>query len=306
MQAIGKRESRATLLALVVMILWGSLFPMIKIGYRACSVDTTQAADVLMFAGVRFIVCGVLISIIALLRNERLCMDVKQSLYPLALMGLFSIVLHYACTYIGLTLTDSSKTAILKQLGALFYVCFAFLFVKSETFSIYKILGAVVGFAGIVAINAGSGKGSLMLGDVLIIVASVCTVISNLISKQAMKKNPSMIATGSSQVLGGILLILIAAFMGGNLPTFTIRSLPVFGYICFASIVGYCLWFKIVKDHSLSKLFIIKFSEPIFACIFGAVLLNEDIFRWQYALAFALISAGIALGHLSERKEIKR
>lgn len=306
MQAIGKRKSRATLLALVVMILWGSLFPMIKIGYRACSVNTTRAADVLMFAGVRFIVCGVLISIIALLRNERLCMDVKQSLYPLALMGLFSIVLHYACTYIGLTLTDSSKTAILKQLGALFYVCFAFLFVKSETFSVYKILGAVVGFAGIVAINAGSGKGSLMLGDVLIIVASVCTVISNLISKQAMKKNPSMIATGSSQVLGGILLILIAAFMGGNLPTFTIRSLPVFGYICFASIVGYCLWFKIVKDHSLSKLFIIKFSEPIFACIFGAVLLKEDIFRWQYALAFALISAGIALGHLSERKEIKR
>ena len=118
--------------------------------------------------------------------------------------------------------------------------------------------------------------------------------------------NPAMITTGVSQLAGGVLLVVIAACMQGQIPVFTWRALPVFGYICFASITGYCLWFSIVKKHSLSKLFIIKFSEPVFACIFGALLLNENILRWQYALAFMLISAGIVLGHLSEREEIKK
>ena len=59
------------------------------------------------------------------------------------------IVLHYAFTYIGLATTDSAKTALIKQLGALLYVCFAFLFIKEEKFSVLKILGTLMGFGGI-------------------------------------------------------------------------------------------------------------------------------------------------------------
>ena len=38
----------------------------------------------------------------------------------------------------------------------------------------------------------------------------------------------------------------------------------------------------------------------MFACLFGAVLLGENIFRIQYLLAFLLICAGILLGNKSE------
>jgi drug/metabolite transporter (DMT)-like permease len=44
-------------------------------------------------------------------------------------------------------------------------------------------------------------------------------------------------------------------------------------------------------------MFIIKFSEPLFACVFGALLLGENIFKWQYLIAFVLISSGIILGN---------
>ena len=69
------------------------------------------------------------------------------------------------------------------------------------------------------------------------------------------------------------------------------------GYICLASIVSYCIWFIIVKDGELSKLFIIKFAEPVFACIFSAVLLGENIFRVQYLFAFILIMCGIIISN---------
>lgn len=57
-----------------------------------------------------------------------------------------------------------------------------------------------------------------------------------------------------------------------------------------------------LKTIFLSKLFIIKFAEPLFACAFGAVLLGENIFKIQYLLAFVLNSVGIILGNKSEAK----
>lgn len=49
-------------------------------------------------------------------------------------------------------------------------------------------------------------------------------------------------------------------------------------------------------------MFIIKFSEPLFACLFGALILNENILKWQYLIAFLLISFGIVLGNKSDNK----
>ena len=43
------------------------------------------------------------------------------------------------------------------HLGSLFYVCFAFLFFKNEKISIWKIVGALLGFVGIIAINFSTG-----------------------------------------------------------------------------------------------------------------------------------------------------
>ena len=70
----------------------------------------------------------------------------------------------------------------------------------------------------------------------------------------------------------------------------------------FASICSYTLWYYVLKNNSLSKMFIIKFSEPLFACLFGALILNENIFKWQYLIAFLLISFGIVLGNKSDNK----
>ena len=103
--------------------------------------------------------------------------------------------------------------------------------------------------------------------------------------------------------------MLAALIMGANMLDFHWRSLLVFAYICTASTVAYVLWNYILKTSDLSSMFIIKFTEPLFACIFGAILLGEDIFKWQYLIAFILISAGAILGNVTKnatkRKIIK-
>lgn len=298
-----KSTLKTVLLSLLVMALWGSLFPMIKIGYEAFQILAGSIPDILMFAGVRFLICGSAVCAYCLVKKEKLAAPMGKSIRNILLVGLFSIVLHYAFTYIGLSTTDSSKTALIKQLGSLVYVCFAFLFFKNETFSPLKILGAVLGFGGILAINFDPNGISFSHGDLLIIGASLCTVVANVVSKKEAGGNSPFWITGISQLAGGAVLLGVALLMGGKPLHFSPKAALVFSYICTASIIGYTLWYYVLKSSSLSKMFIIKFAEPFFACAFGAILLGENVFRLRYLLAFLLISAGILLGNRSELKK---
>ena len=285
-------EKKKTLVsALLVMILWGSLFPMVKLGNGAYGIS--GIGSILYFAGVRFTICGVAICIYALLRDRKCFVPAKKVIFPVLLSGVFSIILHYACTYTALTMTDSSKTAILKQVGVLFYVCFAALFFKDDRLTVRKLFGALLGFGGIFAINTSASGFSFGLGDALIIGASFCTVFANVISKKVFAHIAPVPATGIAQLFGGLVLLFVGRYMGGTM-TFRLDGTAwIFVYICIASVISYCIWFTTVKNGALSKLFIIKFAEPVFAAVFGALLLNENIFKWQYLLAFVLIAGGI-------------
>lgn len=291
-----KRTGNAvyTFLALIVMALWGSLFACVKLGYRTFGIDTSSVADIIMFASMRFTVCGAVMCFAAAVSRAKLEKPVGKNVLRLVFVGIFAIVLHYAFLYVGLTMTDSSKTALLKQTGPLLYACFAFLFVKSEKFSVYKIIAALVGFCGIVAINFGNPLSSFAVGDLLILAASVCSVISMMLSERSSGNSPVWI-TGISQLSGGIIMLAAAKVMGAEAPSFTAGSTPIFVYICAASITGYTLFYFVQRKIKLSTLSVIKFSEPLFACVFGAVLLGEDILKLRYLVAFVLITASILL-----------
>ena len=296
-------KKKTIILALFVMFLWGSLYPMVKLGFTAYQVKTT--GDILLFAGIRFTICGLIISAFAFFKDKKSFIPVKTSIPQILLSGAFAVILHYTFIYVGLSLTESSKTAILEQVGLLFYVCFSFLFFKDDTLSAKKLIGAFVGFLGIIAINISSTGFSFHLGDVFVISASFCTVFSNVVCKKTFTKVEPITATGCSQLFGGIVLLIVGLCMGGKVQFALDSSLWIMGYILIASILSYCVWYKIIKENNLSNMFIIKFAEPLISCILGALLLQENVFQWQYLLAFVLIASGIVLSNYKPKNKAK-
>ena len=285
------------LAALVVMIFWGSLYPGVKLGYRYLEINTSSVPDIMMFAGNRFLVCGTIITLLALFKGDRLNTNVKTSIWPVISMGLTGVVLHYVLNYTSLTMTESGRAAILKSVGPLLYICLSFLFMRDEKFSWGKMIGAALGFAGIAAMNSDAQGGlRIQLGDILMIGASLAGILSNIAGKKAMACNSPFVVTGVSQLFGGVVLTLVAMLLGAKTMNITPAGIAVFGYICFASIVAYLIWYRIMKLIPLSEMYLIKFCEPIFACIFGAVCFGENIFTIQYLLAFVLICGGIMIG----------
>lgn len=291
-------KNKSVWYAILVMLLWGSLFPIVKSGYAPYGISTL--GDILFFAGVRFTICGLIICLYTLIKNPSSFLNAKKALFYVLMSGMFAIVLHYGFTYSALKLTDSSKTAILKQVGVLFYVCFSSFFFKDDKLTLKKLIGVIMGFLGIIVINLSSKGVRFNIGDVLIIAASFCTVFSNVISKRIFKTINPVTATGISQLFGGIVLLIAGKIMGGNMCFAFDSSAWIMMYICFASVVSYCIWFTVVKNAELSKLFIIKFAESIFACIFGAIILKENVFNMQYILSFLLIAGGIYISNKGE------
>ncbi len=298
------KKHKTLFLALIVMALWGSLYPAAKVAYKEYSI--ISPADIVFFIGIRFTVCGAVIFLFARAREGgKANMAQAKSTLPLILLsGFFAIILNYAFTNIGLSMTDSGKTAIIKQIGALFYISFSFLFFKDDHPTRRKLIAAFVGFLGIIALNIDGSGISIHLGDLLVLCASFCTMLGNVTSKKIFSRGVEpMLSTGISQFFGGVVMLTVGFLLGGRVHYTFDWSLLLMLYFIFASIVSYCLWYLIVSRGSLSGLFIIKFAEPLFACLFGALLLGEDIFRWQYLVALVLICGGILLSSYKKHKK---
>lgn len=299
-----QRSSSLTTLfaALLVMALWGSLYPMIKVGYAAFGIETSHIPSILVFAGIRFTLCGLLIVTFSSAREKKFSLPKRSSL-GFVLMGAFSaIILHYSLTYIALSLGEGSKSAIIKQVGYLFLCCFAFLFNKNDKFSMRKVMAGMLGFCGIIA-TAIDGNGiSFAIGDVLLLLSSACSAFSTIIAQKATQRISPVAYTGYSQLIGGVCLLVPGILLGGRVPTVNSSAIMTLMYICAASIGAYVLWNSLLRSSNISKLSVIKFTEPLFACLFGALLLSENVLKWQYLVAFILISSGIIVGNKKENK----
>ena len=284
-------RNKYTLMALIAVLLWGSLYTAVKLGYTAYGVSSV--GDILYFAGVRFTICGAMITMFAFITRPETFQPAKKHFLPILLAGLFSIILNYGLQYTGLQLTESSKTALLKQAGSLLYVCFSFLFFRDDKLTIRKLVGVAVGFAGVVVINGDATGIRFGTGELLIIAASLCTVIANITSKKTFSKVAPVTVTGISQLFGGVVMVICGKLMGGDMTINADSSSLIMVYICIASIVSYCMWYTASNKSQLSGMFIIKFAEPVLAGVTGAMLLGENVFNLKYLMAFLLVASGI-------------
>lgn len=302
-----QNKKTSLILALLVMFFWGSLFPTIKIGYQAFGVDTASVPSILLFAGVRFVVCGAVLLTFVGTRDRGLKTPNRGALLPIVLISLTAYVLHYFCTYVGISHLESSKTAILKQIGTLFIICFAFLFRKEDKFSVAKLVGGVLGFASILVVNLNGSSLKLTVYDLLVVSASICSVAGTVFSKNAYDHHDPMYVTAWAQLFGGIVLLAIGLATGGRFTNFTIGSVGVLAYMCFASCMGYGLWSQLLKYNDMSRLNTIKFTETLFSAVCSWAILGENIFRVEYLISFVLVCTGIMIGNgkLSLSKKAK-
>ena len=62
-----------------------------KVGYKVFKISS--AAEILLFAGIRFLVCGTIITVISRAMGQKSDKNTKNSIIPILLTGFFAVVL---------------------------------------------------------------------------------------------------------------------------------------------------------------------------------------------------------------------
>ena len=152
-QSILTRTWVVAALACVCCILWGSAIPTIKTGYRLLQVDSADTASQIVFAGVRFTLAGLLVLLFTSLKEKKAMLPDRQTLTCAVPACLAQTFVQYFFFYIGVAHTSGVKGGIITGLGNFIAILFSCLLFRKEKMTVPKLIGCILGFAGVVIIN---------------------------------------------------------------------------------------------------------------------------------------------------------
>jgi drug/metabolite transporter (DMT)-like permease len=170
----------------------------------------------------------------------------------------------------------------------------ACIFFKSDRFTMGKVLGCVLGFAGILALNMGGAESGhfTLLGDGMIIVNALCSAVASLLTRSLIKRVDVFVGTGYSLGLGGLLLLVPSLLAGATMPQITCWGLLILLLLIGISALSFVLYNKLISCNPVGKVAIFNSLIPVVGAVTSCLCLGET-FYWKYVIAGALATAGI-------------
>ncbi len=159
-----------------------------------------------------------------------------------------------------------------------------------------RVLGCLLGFAGVVAVNLAPGGidlGFTLLGEGFIIIAAALFSIAGIYGKGVSRKMDVTVMTGWQLLLGGVMLTLAGLATGGELPRFSLESGLVLLYLAALSATAFGLWSLLLKHNPVGDIAIFNCLVPVFGVGLAGLLLGENILEWKNLAALLLVSLGI-------------
>lgn len=283
--------------AMICCILWGSAFPSIKIGYALYEISSDDIASQLLFAGLRFLLGGILTIVISSFLSRQVLIPKRESYTKLVTLSMFQTVAQYIFFYVGLANTTGVKASIIQGVNVFITLLIASVVFHQETLSRKKIIGSFIGFIGVILINLsghGLSGGFSLFGEGFILLSSVAYAISSSLTKRyAAEENP-LILSGYQFFIGGIILTILGLLSGGTITVIRASGIGILLYLASVSAVSYSLWGILLKYNPVSKVAVYGFMNPVFGVITSSLLLHETgILNPIGMLSLLLVCLGI-------------
>ena len=293
------RPAVVGLLAMLCCVLWGSAFPCVKIGYAQFGIPADHTPSLLLFAGLRFTLAGLLALCIGSVQARRWLVPARGS-WPMVLkLGLVQTVAQYICFYIGVAHASGVKSSIVVSSNVFFAILISAALLRQEKLTARKLAGCIAGFAGVVLINAPGGGLDLSMqwnGEGFVLLSALAYACSSVMVKGYARRESPVTLSGYQFVWGGLVLIALGLLGGGRVHPSSPAALALLGYLGLLSAVAYSLWAVLLQYNPVSRVTIYGFMNPVCGVILSALLLGErGAFGAPAAAALVLVCAGIWL-----------
>lgn len=285
-----KKEIIADIALLLVAASWGLNFVITK--------NALASISPFLYLGIRFLLASVLMIAIFFKNIKHIKLeDIKGGL----IIGLF-ISTGFITQTVGLLYTTPSKSGFITGSNVVMVPFIAY-FITKQFPGWYKVIGAIVTFAGLGMISLSENL-TVNYGDILTFACAVAFALQIAFTEYYAKKaNPLNITIVQITTVGVITMIMSILI---ERPASQVFSADVWGAIAFGAIICSAIGFSVQniaqKYTSSTHAAVILCTESVFAGLFSFLLWKEPL-TLRTLTGFTLIFAGILITELSKIEE---
>ena len=294
------RSDLSLLFALAAM--WGASFMFIKVAVGEMSP--------LMLVAIRLVLAAVVLLLIQRLVGRfrdavGAAPPVRKLWKPYLVIAVVNSIVPYTLIAWGEESIASGTASILNATTPLFTALLAAVALgggRAERLTPGRLLGLLVGFAGVGVLMAGSnqdvsvGTGrSALVGQAAVLLGSIAYGASGLYARRAFAGVPAILPATWQNVFGAVILLPVAWLLT---PLTRTPSWEASASVAALGVVGtgiaLILYYELLARVGATRTVMVTYLLPVMALIYGAIFLRESI-SVVALLGLALVLTGIAL-----------
>ncbi len=281
---------------LIAHLIWGANFVVAKV--------TLDEFPPMSLAFLRFSLACLFLAPFVWVQIKKVKID-KKDLPKLAACGLLMITLNIAFFFEGISRTSAIDASLLTLIIPMFSVLIGWIYLKEKIYLInlggvfLGLIGALI-IVGLPQIITGSYSSKTVIGNLLIIAASIVFVIGAVYSQKMLKKYSTLIVTAIAFLVGSVTFFAPAVREYLQNPDWTqfITPVGILGLIymtLLSSISAYFLFEWGLSKTSIVKADLFQYIEPFIAASLAVFLLGEKLSA-SFLTGAVFILAGVYLG----------
>jgi len=279
-------------------LIWGSSFLWIRIAVQDTGPFTLVALRLL------FGLAG--LAAISLVRRQHFPRD-RKIILSLAAMGMINIALPFTLISWGEISVESGLASILNGTVPLFSIIIAHFWLHDERITVPRIVGLVVGFAGVVILVGRnldfSSVSAGFFGQLAIIGAAISYAVSASYSRKYLRGQPPLIQSTATILVADAVMWLSLPAVGtlapsldapNQFPTLPITWFAIVWLGLLGSCVAFLLFYYLLNSWGATRTTLVTYVFPVVGLVLGIVFLGETM-DWRLGVGSALILSGIVV-----------
>jgi len=216
-------------------------------------------------------------------------------------MGLFNNIIPFLLIVWGQKEIESGLAAILTAAAPIFSVIVAGVWLKDEPVTRPKLLGAVLGLAGVVILigpSALAGLNANLLAQLAVLGAALSYAFAGVYARRFPRMNIDPIVAAAGQLLMSSFMVTLLA-LTFEAPSQLVESsatvwIAVGLMAVFSTALAYIMYFRLLASAGATNAILVTLLIPVTAILLGAVILDERL-QWLHFLGMVVIGLGLSV-----------
>jgi len=275
----------------VLSIIWGGSFFFIGVAVKGLPPFTIVA--------LRVGIAATALNLIVLVSGQRMP-SARQAWAAFFGMGLLNNLLPFCLIVWGQTRIASGLASILNATTPLFAVIAAHLLTADEKMTANRLVGVLIGLAGVVLIigpDALKGLGADVVAQFAVLGAAVCYSLAGVFGRRFRRMGISPLITATGQVSASTVMLIPLAILADQPWRLPVPAPGIWGAILGLALIStalaYIIFFRVLGSAGVTNILLVTFLIPVSAILLGVAFLGERL-EIKHIAGMGLIGLGLA------------